>query len=120
MLFANQSCGSTSAPSALLVHGVGASRATCRRFGPWLAGRGFQAIAVDLRGHGKSRIQSEPQRRDRSLSSVAADLVETMASLRPDVEGSNSSSGTRSVRWFEQSERKALCDATVAAQTNRA
>ncbi len=54
MRLATTSWGEEGRPLAVLVHGVSASWRTWWRVGPWLAQRGWQAIAVDLRGHGKS------------------------------------------------------------------
>jgi pimeloyl-ACP methyl ester carboxylesterase len=67
----------------LLVHGGRDASTTWKKVGPWLADHGWHTIAVDLRGHGKS--QMDPASCDRSLSTPAADLVETVATLRPDV-----------------------------------
>jgi pimeloyl-ACP methyl ester carboxylesterase len=87
MQLAHHSWGSASAPPALLVHGLASSRATWNRVGPWLAGQGWHAIAVDLRGHGESQLVSAGEHNDRSLRTLASDLVETVAVLRPDAEG---------------------------------
>ncbi|MFJ7777685.1 alpha/beta fold hydrolase [Streptomyces yangpuensis] len=57
---------------ALLVHGIMADHRTWRRVGPALADRGYQVIAVDLRGHGASgRGEYGPEH-------YADDLVETL------------------------------------------
>lgn len=57
---------------ALLVHGIMSDHRTWRRVGPALAGRGYRAIAVDLRGHGASG------RGAYSAGAFADDLVETL------------------------------------------
>ena len=85
MLLAHRSWGNETAKVALLVHGGRDASTTWKKVGPWLAESGWHAIAVDLRGHGQSQVG--PSTSDRSLRSVAADLVETVAALRPDVNG---------------------------------
>lgn len=85
MLLANRSWGAPSDPVALLVHGARDASTTWHRVGPWFGDRGWHAIAVDLRGHGES--QTDPNTSDRLISTMAEDLVETVAGLRPDVEG---------------------------------
>src|SRR5208283_2671766 len=44
-------------PVALLAHGVTASKETMFRFGEALAVAGFDCYAVDLAGHGESRLR---------------------------------------------------------------
>ncbi len=44
-------------PVALLAHGVTASKETMFRFGEALAAAGFDCYAVDLAGHGESRLR---------------------------------------------------------------
>jgi pimeloyl-ACP methyl ester carboxylesterase len=85
MLLANRSWGEGSSKVALLVHGGRDASTTWKKVGPWLADHGWHAIAVDLRGHGQSKI--DPASSDRSLSTPASDLIETIATLRPDVDG---------------------------------
>lgn len=85
MILAHRSWGDESARVALLVHGGRDASTTWKKVGPWLAQSGWHAIAVDLRGHGESRI--DPADSEVSLSAVAADLVETVAALRPEVRG---------------------------------
>ena len=60
---------------ALLVHGLGSNGALMWRFGVALADAGWQADAVDLRGHGLA-----PRALDYSIDAYAADLHVT----RPD------------------------------------
>jgi pimeloyl-ACP methyl ester carboxylesterase len=48
---------SGSHPVALLAHGVTASKETMFRFGEALAAAGFDCYAVDLAGHGESRLR---------------------------------------------------------------
>jgi pimeloyl-ACP methyl ester carboxylesterase len=57
----------------VLVHGVTASSRTWWRVGPWLAGKGWRAVAVDLRSHGAS----PRMRGDEKLDDLARDVHET-------------------------------------------
>jgi pimeloyl-ACP methyl ester carboxylesterase len=58
----------------VLVHGVTASTRTWWRVGPWFAGNGWRAVAVDLRGHGASpRVRG-----DEKLDDLAHDVHETI------------------------------------------
>jgi pimeloyl-ACP methyl ester carboxylesterase len=57
---------------ALLVHGLGSNGALMWRFGVALAGEGWHAEAVDLRGHGTA-----PRALDYSIRAYAADLQVT-------------------------------------------
>lgn len=58
--------------TALLVHGLGSSAALMWRFGVELAELGWQAVAVDLRGHGDA-----PRALDYRIEAFAADLAAT-------------------------------------------
>lgn len=58
---------------ALLVHGLGSNGALMWRIGTALAGAGWHAVAVDLRGHGTA-----PRALDYTLEAYAADLVHTL------------------------------------------
>ena len=62
-------------PLALLVHGITSSSRTWWRLGPALAERGYEVLAVDLRGHGGS------PRSEHGLgpADLAADVAETVA-----------------------------------------
>ncbi|OIU82722.1 MULTISPECIES: alpha/beta fold hydrolase [unclassified Microbacterium] len=60
---------------ALLVHGLGSSAALMWRIGTALADAGWQATAVDLRGHGDA-----PRALDYSVAAYGADV----AAARPD------------------------------------
>lgn len=82
MVLAARSWGDPLAPVALLVHGAGDSMATWSQVGPWLADRGWNAIAVDLRGHGDSASPPSGSRVERSLSAFAGDVLETLRVLR--------------------------------------
>jgi pimeloyl-ACP methyl ester carboxylesterase len=61
-------------PLAVLVHGVSSSSRTWWRVGPALVGRGFQVLAVDLRGHGASPRTVAGL----SVADLAADVAETV------------------------------------------
>ncbi|MDF2561542.1 MAG: hypothetical protein K0R99_2988 [Microbacterium sp.] len=65
----------SAARRALLVHGLGSSGALMWRLGDALAGAGWHATAVDLRGHGDA-----PRSLDYSVAAYGADLAAT----RPD------------------------------------
>lgn len=65
-----QSMGDQNAPAALLVHGTGAATHSFRDLLPLLADE-FQAIAVDLPGHGFTRISDNAAL---SLQGMAAEL----------------------------------------------
>src|SRR5690606_6851898 len=65
----------TSPRRALLVHGLGSNAPLMWRFGVTLAGSGWHATAVDLRGHG-----SAPRTLDYSIAAYAGDVAHT----RPD------------------------------------
>jgi pimeloyl-ACP methyl ester carboxylesterase len=82
MLLAHRSWGDGADKVALLVHRGRDSSTTWKKVGPRLADQGWHAIAVDLRGHGDSGVDLAAC--DRSLSTPAGDLVETIAALRPD------------------------------------
>jgi pimeloyl-ACP methyl ester carboxylesterase len=58
----------------VLVHGVTSSSRTWWRVGPALVGRGFQVLAVDLRGHGASPRTVAGL----SVAGLAADVAETV------------------------------------------
>ena len=62
-------------PVAVLVHGVTSSSRTWWRAGPALAQRGFQVLAVDLRGHGSSPRTAAGL----ALTDLAGDVAETVA-----------------------------------------
>jgi pimeloyl-ACP methyl ester carboxylesterase len=60
----------SSARRALLVHGLGSHGALMWRYGTALAGEGWRADAVDLRGHGAA-----PRALDYTIEAYAADLA---------------------------------------------
>ena len=69
-------------PLAVLVHGVTASTRTWWRVGPWFAGNGWRAVAVDLRGHGAS----PGMRGGESLDDLAQDLHDTLSEVPGEVD----------------------------------
>ncbi len=77
MRLASESWGDEGSPLAVLVHGVTASSRTWWRVGPWFAKNGWRAVAVDLRGHGKSPRAT----RSLGLEDLAGDLHETVTAL---------------------------------------
>ena len=77
MMLAFESWGEEGSPLAILVHGVTASSRTWWRVGPWFAENGWRAVAVDLRGHGKSPRATHGL----GLEDLAVDLHETLATL---------------------------------------
>jgi pimeloyl-ACP methyl ester carboxylesterase len=69
------------APVAVLVHGVTGWHRTWWRVGPALAERGWRAVAVDQRGHGRSpRIDGFT-----TIGELAADLAATIERIGPPV-----------------------------------
>lgn len=77
MKIAFESWGEEDSPLAVLVHGITASSRTWWRVGPWFAENGWRAVAVDLRGHGKSPRVTHGL----GLDDLAGDLHETVAAL---------------------------------------
>jgi pimeloyl-ACP methyl ester carboxylesterase len=77
MRLAFESWGEEGSPLAVLVHGVTASSRTWWRVGPWFAENGWRAVAVDLRGHGKSPRAT----RSLGLEDLVGDLHETVTAL---------------------------------------
>lgn len=85
MLLNHHTWGSDSDPIALFVHGAISDWSSWKRVGPWFAERGFHAIAVDQRGHGRSQVDASAC--DRTASTMASDLVETISRIRPGHDG---------------------------------
>ncbi len=77
MKLAIRSWGQEGHPLAVLVHGVSSSWRTWWRVGPWLAQRGWRAVAVDLRGHGESPRATYGL----TLDDLTSDLYETVIDL---------------------------------------
>ncbi|MGA7148433.1 MAG: alpha/beta hydrolase [Microbacterium sp.] len=63
---------------ALLIHGLGSNGPLMWRYGVALAGAGWHADAVDLRGHGTA-----PRALDYTLAAYAADLAATTSGTGP-------------------------------------
>ena len=81
MRLAFESWGEEGRPLAVLVHGVTASSRTWWRVGPWFARNGWRAVAVDLRGHGKSPRARHGPGPEPGLEDLAGDLHETVGGL---------------------------------------
>lgn len=77
MRLATRAWGEEGRPLAVLVHGVTDSSRAWWRVGPWFAGRGWRAVAPDLRGHGKS----PRMRGGEGLEDFAEDVFETLDGL---------------------------------------
>jgi pimeloyl-ACP methyl ester carboxylesterase len=77
MRLALESWGEEGNPLAVLAHGITASSRTWWRVGPWFADNDWRAVAVDLRGHGKSPCVAHGL----GLEDQAGDLHETVAAL---------------------------------------
>jgi pimeloyl-ACP methyl ester carboxylesterase len=70
--------GDAAAPPALLLHGGGQTRQAWGATTRTIAGRGWRAIALDLRGHGESDWSEDG---DYRLDTFAADLRAVIAAL---------------------------------------
>ena len=69
-------------PPVLLVHGHPRTGATWHRVAPLLVDAGFAVVCPDMRGYGRSsKAEIEPDHRQQSKRTVAADLVQLMARL---------------------------------------
>ncbi|NIJ19887.1 fermentation-respiration switch protein FrsA (DUF1100 family) [Sphingomonas naasensis] len=60
------------APAILFLHGVGASREQTAPVAAWFAAQGYAALAIDLRGHGRSAITDHSFGLDEGLDARAA------------------------------------------------
>lgn len=83
MILAHTTWGSPDDPVALIVHGGLGGARVFGSLGAWFAENGWYAIAVDLHGFGETGCLDG---RVTSLSGNCQDLVETIRSVRPDVE----------------------------------
>ena len=72
--------GDPQAPAVVFLHGGGQTRRSWGRAAAVVAGRGWQAITVDLRGHGESDWSVAG---DYRVTSFAADVLEVLRSLPP-------------------------------------
>ena len=59
-------------PAILLLHGVDASRNATAPNAAWLASRGYAALAIDFRGHGRSAITPRSFGLDEAMDAQAA------------------------------------------------
>jgi pimeloyl-ACP methyl ester carboxylesterase len=78
---AGEAFGDPRAPTVLMLHGGGQTRHAWDSTAANLAGAGWQAIAVDLRGHGDS---SHPQPPAYATEDFAADVRALIAAIPPD------------------------------------
>jgi len=72
--------GDSSAPAVVFLHGGGQTRRSWGRAAAAVAERGWQAITVDLRGHGESDWSDEG---DYRVTSFAGDVIEVLRHLPP-------------------------------------
>lgn len=72
--------GDPAARAVVFLHGGGQTRRSWGRAAAAVARRGYQAVTVDLRGHGESDWSAEG---DYRVTSFAADVVEVLRGLPP-------------------------------------
>lgn len=72
--------GDPRTPVVVFLHGVGQTRRAWGRAAAAVAGRGWQAVTVDLRGHGESDWSDEG---DYRVTSFAGDVLEVLHHLPP-------------------------------------
>jgi len=72
--------GDPEAPAVVFLHGAGQTRRSWAKAATAVAGRGWQAITVDLRGHGESDWSSDG---DYRVVSFASDVREVLRTLPP-------------------------------------
>ncbi|RAV10061.1 alpha/beta hydrolase [Mycolicibacterium sp. GF69] len=72
--------GDPAAPAVVFLHGGGQTRRSWGRAATAIAERGWQAVTVDLRGHGESDWSDDG---DYRVTSFAGDVLEVMRELPP-------------------------------------
>lgn len=72
--------GDPAAPAVVFLHGGGQTRRSWGRAATAIAERGWQAVTVDLRGHGESDWADDG---DYRVTSFAGDVLEVMGELPP-------------------------------------
>lgn len=72
--------GDLAAPAVVFLHGGGQTRRSWSRAAAAVAERGWQAVTIDLRGHGESDWSDDG---DYSLASLATDVREVLRDLPP-------------------------------------
>ena len=70
------------APTVLLIHGAGMDHTVWALQGRHLAFHGWNALAVDLPGHGRSGWYDEPLYLPRDM---ATDIIPVLETVRPDL-----------------------------------
>ena len=72
--------GDPAAPAVVFLHGGGQTRRSWGRVAAAVAGRGWQAVTVDFRGHGESDWSDDG---DYRVTTFAADVMEVLRQLPP-------------------------------------
>jgi peroxiredoxin len=72
--------GDPHAPAVVFLHGGGQTRRSWRRAAAAVADRGWQAVTVDLRGHGESEWSEDG---DYRVTTFAGDVLEVLRQLPP-------------------------------------
>lgn len=73
--------GDPQAPAVVFLHGGGQTRRSWAKVAAAVAHRGWQAVTVDLRGHGESDWAADG---DYSLAAFAGDIRDVLAALPPN------------------------------------